>query len=75
MQCEGDKVYDKSGYCPVCRMNLVNEPKEKKEIKDEVHNHLIQKSDNISEGKYYCPMHCGDKVYNNPGNCPVCRMN
>jgi Cu2+-exporting ATPase len=27
-------------------------------------------------GKYYCPMHCeGDKVYNKPGNCPVCGMN
>jgi len=27
-------------------------------------------------GKYYCPMHCeGDKMYNKPGNCPVCGMN
>ncbi|WP_130735050.1 heavy metal translocating P-type ATPase [Flavobacterium sp. J27] len=26
-------------------------------------------------GKYYCPMHCeGDKVYDNPGDCPVCGM-
>lgn len=25
--------------------------------------------------KYYCPMHCeGDKVYDQPGRCPVCKM-
>ncbi len=25
--------------------------------------------------KYYCPMHCeGDKMYDKPGNCPVCGM-
>lgn len=29
-----------------------------------------------SSGKYYCPMHCeGDKLYDKPGNCPVCGMN
>jgi P-type Cu+ transporter len=29
-----------------------------------------------SGGKYYCPMHCeGDKLYDKPGNCPVCGMN
>lgn len=27
-------------------------------------------------GKYYCPMHCeGDKLYDQPGTCPVCGMN
>ena len=27
------------------------------------------------ETKYYCPMHCEeDKVYDKPGNCPVCNM-
>ena len=26
-------------------------------------------------GKYYCPMHCeGDKLYDKPGDCPVCGM-
>jgi len=26
-------------------------------------------------GKYYCPMFCeGDKVYDDPGSCPVCGM-
>lgn len=29
-----------------------------------------------SAGQYYCPMHCeGDKLYDRPGNCPVCGMN
>ena len=37
------------------------------------HNH---KSVSNSYDKYYCPMHCeGDKVYDKPGNCPVCGMN
>ncbi|MEJ7828447.1 MAG: copper-translocating P-type ATPase, partial [Segetibacter sp.] len=27
-------------------------------------------------GQYYCPMHCeGDRMYYEPGNCPVCGMN
>lgn len=26
-------------------------------------------------GKYYCPMHCeGEKMYEQPGDCPVCGM-
>lgn len=26
-------------------------------------------------GNYYCPMHCeGDKMYDKPGDCPVCGM-
>lgn len=25
--------------------------------------------------QYYCPMHCeGDKMYDQPGNCPICNM-
>ncbi len=28
-----------------------------------------------TENKYYCPMRCeGDKVYSEPGDCPVCGM-
>jgi len=38
-------------------------------------NHTHESLDNDG-GKYYCPMHCeGDKLYNKPGNCPVCGMN
>lgn len=26
-------------------------------------------------GKFYCPMHCeGDKLYDQPGHCPICGM-
>lgn len=33
------------------------------------------KINTTNQGKYYCPMHCeGDKVYDNPGACPVCGM-
>ncbi|MGY4385953.1 Cu+-exporting ATPase [Pedobacter sp. UYP24] len=32
-------------------------------------------SKSSSSGKYYCPMHCeGDKLYDKPGDCPVCGM-
>lgn len=32
--------------------------------------------ENEAGPKYYCPMHCeGDKLYDKPGNCPVCGMN
>jgi len=30
MHCEGDKTYDKQGNCPVCGMNLVEQPSTKK---------------------------------------------
>lgn len=77
MNCEGDKVYDKPGSCPVCGMNLVKvQPDENREIKKEAHKHHIPKFSNNTEGKYYCPMNCeGDKVYDKPGSCPVCGMN
>lgn len=29
----------------------------------------------LSKPRYYCPMHCeGDKMYDKPGDCPVCGM-
>lgn len=69
MHCEGDKLYDKPGKCPVCGMNL------KKVSSGEMQKPIsIQAADTMD--KYYCPMHCeGDKVYDKPGNCPVCGMN
>lgn len=33
MHCEGDKTYDKPGNCPVCGMDLVEQPSSKKKIK------------------------------------------
>ena len=41
MHCEGDKTYDKSGDCPVCGMDLVEEV------------NLTA----TSETQYTCPMH------------------
>lgn len=39
------------------------------------HAHPLKTVSKNSEGKYYCPMQCeGDKMYNEPGNCPVCGM-
>lgn len=36
---------------------------------------VITPQSNQVGGIYYCPMHCeGDKVYEKPGNCPVCGM-
>ena len=42
-----------------------NKPQEKSSV-------ILPKS---AKGKYYCPMHCeGEKVYDKPGDCPVCGM-
>jgi len=39
------------------------------------HTHPTHMQHSNAEGKYYCPMHCeGDKVYDTPGDCPVCGM-
>lgn len=77
MHCEGDKIYDKPGNCPVCGMHLVNKsPEENKEAVKEVCKQCTHTSASATNDKYYCPMHCeGDKVYDKPGNCPVCGMN
>lgn len=38
------------------------------------HDHVHESGKN-EKVQYYCPMHCeGDKVYDKPGNCPVCNM-
>ncbi len=71
MHCEGDKVYDKPGSCPVCGMHLVQQatPDMKKDTQSKATS-----SENL-KGEYYCPMHCeGDKTYDKPGDCPVCGM-
>ena len=33
MHCEGDKTYDKPGSCPVCGMDLIEQPAAKKKVK------------------------------------------
>ena len=39
-------------------------------------HHLHGRDDHSHENKgYQCPMKCeGDKIYDAPGNCPVCNM-
>ena len=33
------------------------------------------KSGDMAEARYQCPMKCeGDKTYDKPGKCPVCKM-
>ena len=84
MKCEGDKVYDQPGDCPVCNMHLVPVDQNKK---DEDHVHHVHplpeisksihqdKDSMITKDKYYCTMLCeGDKTYPEPGDCPVCGM-
>ncbi len=69
MHCEGDKVYDEPGKCPVCGMNLKKVSVDEKQKAS--HTPVTDKAN-----KYHCPMHCeGDKDYDEPGNCPVCGMN
>ena len=41
----------------------------------ENHSHKKVENVKIEPGKYYCPMFCeGNKVYDKPGDCPVCGM-
>ena len=92
MLCEGDKIYDKPGKCPVCGMNLVpvkdsgKAPKAMQHGHEHHHqnSHHPQQSKEMKMGKpskpsdgpkYYCSMGCeGDKMYDEPGDCPVCGM-
>jgi len=86
MKCEGEKVYDRPGDCPVCNMHLVpvgDDDHKHKHHQQGEHKleHAESKFDHAHKahteggGKYYCPMHCeGDQTYNKPGDCPVCGM-
>jgi Cu2+-exporting ATPase len=81
MFCEGDKIYDEKGDCPVCHMHL-------EEITEDLvknltthshdhshHHHEAPKLTDEMAGKYYCPMYCeGDKTYDSNVGCPVCGM-
>ncbi len=77
MHCEGDKIYDQPGDCPVCGMHLVKVT-EDNPADTEGHVNQVEKPEKEIEHsgeKYYCPMHCeGDKTYDEPGRCPVCNM-
>jgi Cu2+-exporting ATPase len=85
MKCEGEKVYDVPGVCPVCNMFLVPTNSLKKtgnnllgenEVSKHLHDYRNEHRPEILFGqKYYCPMRCeGDKLYDHPGYCPKCGM-
>ena len=86
MKCEGDKSYNQPGDCPVCNMHIVPieelEGENRKghqagrslENHQHSHHHKHQHTEEKAK-KYYCPMRCeGDKMYDEPGDCPVCGM-
>lgn len=89
MFCEGDKVYDEKGDCPVCHMHLekITEDVIKKDTAHHTHHghahhhshdhhqHETPKVTDDMAGRYYCPMYCeGDKTYDSNVGCPVCGM-
>lgn len=77
MECEGDKLYFQPGRCPVCNMFLVPiEEREDHRTKPQAYSkNNLPESFKTNIGKYYCPMFCeGDKVYDEKGDCPVCKM-
>ena len=58
MQCEGTKTYDKAGDCPVCGMDLIEQPM------------AIGMDLSI---RYTCPMH-PEIISDTPESCPICGM-
>lgn len=54
MHCEGDKTYDKPGNCPVCGMDLVEQPSLKRTVKYTCPMH----PEIIRDGPGSCPI-CG----------------
>jgi len=83
MKCEGTKVYDKPGDCPVCNMHLVpvdGNIKHDKHVHKAAHPaHVIKTPPNkelsFTKGTtvYTCPMHPEIKR-DKPGSCPICGM-
>jgi Cu2+-exporting ATPase len=71
MKCEGEKVYDMPGHCPVCNMKLVPLVQINKEVKH-THSH-DHKRPSPGNGNYYCPMH-PEIRQSEPGSCPICGM-
>jgi len=82
MFCEGDKIYDEKGDCPVCHMHLEEITQDLVENSDLNHSHshshshhAVPKVTDDMAGRYYCPMFCeGEKTYDSNVGCPVCGM-
>lgn len=60
MHCEGEKTYDKAGDCPVCGMDLIEQP-------------ILTAIGVVKATQYTCPMH-SEIIKNEPGSCPICGM-
>ncbi len=78
MHCEGEKVYNEPGNCPVCNMRLVpaNEVGKNDEHSHDHNedNHLIKEEKPAgNSATYTCPMH-PEIIKNAPGSCPICGM-
>lgn len=65
MESPIDTVLELSNKPPIKACCGSNKPPEESKVT----------SPNNVPGTYYCPMHCeGEKVYDKPGDCPVCGM-
>lgn len=77
MFCEGDKLYEEEGRCPVCKMHLKILPAGANiaTVKLAMITGNNAPKPKITGSGFYCPMQCeGDKTYEKPGDCPVCGM-
>ena len=78
MFCEGDKIYDEKGDCPVCNMHLEEITQDLVDNSHSSHSHSHHEAPKVTDdmaGRYYCPMFCeGDKTYDSNVGCPVCGM-
>ncbi|OJV56041.1 MAG: copper-translocating P-type ATPase [Bacteroidetes bacterium 43-16] len=77
MFCEGDKLYEEEGRCPVCKMHLKKLPAGTNiaTVKLAMNTGNSAPKPKITGSGFYCPMQCeGDKTYDKPGDCPVCGM-
>ena len=77
MFCEGDKIYDEKGDCPICHMHLeiIDEQLVMSNKQSKTISHYSLPITNDNAGKYYCPMFCeGEKTYDSNVGCPVCGM-
>ena len=59
MHCEGDKIYNEPGSCPVCGMDLIEAPSTRLSGDKPI--------------QYTCPMH-PEILRDEPGACPICGM-
>jgi len=62
MHCEGEKVYNKAGDCPVCGMDLMKMENSKIDL-------ILSKTATV----YTCSMH-PEITSEKQGECPKCRM-